>query len=65
MAGVIVRQNESFDEAFRRFKRLCEREGILSEIKLHQEYEKPSERKKRRLDQAKRRHLRRQRLRIE
>jgi small subunit ribosomal protein S21 len=62
MAEVIVKENERFEDALRRFKRMCEKEGILSEIKKHQEYEKPSEKKKRRIIQAKRRVFRRQKI---
>lgn len=47
MPTVKVKDNESFELAFKRFKRLCEQEKILSEIKKHQRYEKPSEKRKR------------------
>lgn len=43
MPGVTVREGESFDQALKRFKRMCEKAGILSEVKKHQNYEKPSE----------------------
>ena len=47
MAVVKVRDNESFESALRRFKKQCERTGILSEIRRKEYYEKPSvERKK-------------------
>ncbi|MEO0293011.1 MAG: 30S ribosomal protein S21 [candidate division WOR-3 bacterium] len=45
--GVVVREGESFERAFKRFKRLCEKERIRSEIKKHQRYEKPSEKRQR------------------
>ncbi|MCK4421713.1 30S ribosomal protein S21 [candidate division WOR-3 bacterium] len=48
MTGVKIREGESFERAFRRFKRLCEKEKIRSEIKKHQRYEKPSEKRQRR-----------------
>lgn len=41
-----VRENEPFESAYRRFKRQCEQEQLFSEIKKHERYEKPSERKK-------------------
>lgn len=47
MPSVKVKDSESFELAFKRFKRLCEQEKILSEIKKHQRYEKPSEKRKR------------------
>ena len=53
MAFVVVKNGESFESALKRFKRQCEREGILSEIKKRQHYEKPSEIKKRKILQAK------------
>ena len=45
--GVTVRDNESFEQALRRFKRKCEKSGILTEIKKRQHYEKPSVKRKR------------------
>jgi len=55
---VHVRDNESFEQALRRFKRKCEKAGILSEIKKRQHYEKPSVRRKRKLIQARKKLLR-------
>ncbi len=54
MTGVKVRDDESFEKALRRFNKFCEKTGILSDIKKHQHFEKPSERKKRKLNAAKR-----------
>ncbi|MGH7900647.1 MAG: 30S ribosomal protein S21 [Thermodesulfobacteriota bacterium] len=48
MAEVIIGKNESIDNAIRRFKKIVEKEGIISEIKKRDHYEKPSERKKKR-----------------
>ncbi len=56
--GVIVRDNESFEQALRRFKRKCEKSGILSEVKRRRFYEKPSERRKREMIQARKKMLR-------
>ncbi|HPR62902.1 MAG TPA: 30S ribosomal protein S21 [Thermoanaerobaculia bacterium] len=53
MAFVVVKNGESFENALKRFKRQCEREGILSEIKKRQHYEKPSEVRKKKVLQAK------------
>jgi small subunit ribosomal protein S21 len=52
---VIVDENEPFDKALKRFKRLVEKEGILTEVRRRQFYEKPSEKKKRRERQARKR----------
>ena len=56
--GVTVRDNESFEQALRRFKRKCEKSGILSEVKRRRFYEKPSERRKRQMIQARKKMLR-------
>jgi small subunit ribosomal protein S21 len=50
--------NESFEQALRRFKRKCEKAGILSEVKRRRFYEKPSERRKREMIQARKKMLR-------
>lgn len=55
MPGVIVREGESFDGALRRFKKQCEKAGILSEIRKREFYEKPSIEKKRKAAAAKKR----------
>lgn len=55
MTGVRVKDGESFEGALRRFKKMCERAGILSEIRKREHYEKPSEKKKRKAALAKKR----------
>ena len=62
MPGVIVREEEPFEKALRRFKKACEKAGIISEMKKHQHYEKPSERKKRKINAAKRKRMKLERL---
>jgi small subunit ribosomal protein S21 len=52
---VVVGENEPFEKAFKKFKRLVEKEGILTEVRRRQFYEKPSEKKKRRERQARKR----------
>ena len=54
---VIVDENEPFEKVFKKFKRLVEKEGILTEVRRRQFYEKPSEKKKRRERQARKRIL--------
>ncbi len=46
MVFVKIRENESIEEALRRFKRECERNGILKEIKRREHYTAPSVRRK-------------------
>ena len=58
MTGVKVRDDESFEKALRRFNKFCEKTGILTDIKKHQHFEKPSEAKKRKLAAAKRKNRR-------
>jgi len=54
MPSVKVRDNETFEKAFKRFTKACEKAGLMSEIKKHQHFEKPSERRKRKLNAARR-----------
>ena len=46
------RENESLDSALRRFKRQCQRSGILAEIRKREHYDKPSVRKKKKSEAA-------------
>jgi small subunit ribosomal protein S21 len=55
MTGVKVRDGESFESALRRFKKQCERAGILSEIRKREHYDKPSVKRKRKSMLAKKR----------
>jgi len=54
---VIVDENEPFEKALKKFKKLVEKEGILTEVRRRQFYEKPSEKRKRRERQARKRIL--------
>ncbi|HHH36340.1 MAG TPA: 30S ribosomal protein S21 [Gammaproteobacteria bacterium] len=47
MPHVRLRENEPFEVALRRFKRLCEKTGVLSEIRRREYYEKPTAVRKR------------------
>lgn len=46
-AEIKIKENESLDNALRRFKRECATSGILSEMRKREHYEKPSEKRKR------------------
>jgi len=59
MTEVKVKENESFQRALRRFKKRCEKAGILSDLRKHRHFEKPSERRKRKANAAKRKNRRR------
>ena len=47
MPSVKVRENEPFDVALRRFKRACEKAGVLAEVHRREYYEKPTQVRKR------------------
>ena len=47
MTAVKVKENEPFDIALRRFKRSCEKAGILAEVRRREFYEKPTSVRKR------------------
>ena len=55
MAEIIVKENESLDSALRRFKRSCQRSGILSEVKKREQYDKPSVKRKKKSEAARKR----------
>lgn len=55
MPVIKVRENESFDVALRRFKRSCEKAGILAEVRSREFYEKPTTIRKREKASAKKR----------
>ena len=59
MPQVRVRENEPFEVAIRRFKRACEKAGILAEVHRREFYEKPTTIRKRRAAAAVKRHLKR------
>lgn len=46
MPMVKAREGETFESAIRRFKKQCEKAGILTEVRKREHYEKPSVRKK-------------------
>ena len=58
MPLVQVREDESFEGALRRFKRKCEKSGILTELKKRQHFEKPSVKRKRKAVQARKKMMR-------
>lgn len=47
MIKIKARGNESIDQMLRRFKKMCEKEGLTKDIKRNSYYEKPSERRRR------------------
>ncbi len=55
MANVVVKEGESLDSALRRFKRSCAKAGIQQEIRKREHYEKPSVRRKKKSEAARKR----------
>jgi len=55
MAEIRVKDNESLDSALRRFKRSCAKAGVLSEVRKREHYEKPSVRRKKKSEAARKR----------
>jgi small subunit ribosomal protein S21 len=55
MAEVRVKENETLDSALRRFKRSCAKSGVLAELKKRQHYEKPSVKRKKKEEAARKR----------
>ena len=58
MPGIEIRENESLENALRRFKRELHFHGVLEEAKRHERYEKPSERRRREAAASQRRRMR-------
>lgn len=59
MPAVKVKENEPFDVALRRFKRSCEKAGVLAEVRSREFYEKPTAERKRKKAAAVKRHYKR------
>ena len=57
MPAIRVKENEPFDVALRRFKRSCEKAGVLTEVRRREAYEKPTAERKRKAAAAVKRHL--------
>lgn len=57
MPAVRIKEGEPFEVALRRFKRTCEKAGVLTEVRRREYYEKPTEIRKRKAAAAVKRHL--------
>ncbi len=62
MPLIRVRENDSLENALKRFKKQCEKEGTLSEVKKREFYEKPSVKKKKKAIAARKKALKRTRM---
>ncbi|MFC1512742.1 30S ribosomal protein S21 [bacterium] len=56
MTVIKLKENESIEEALRRFKRECEKAGIMQEIRKREHYESPSVKKKHKMQEIKRKY---------
>ena len=54
MSLVLVEEDEPIDKALRRFKKECQKSGILAELRRREYFEKPSVRRKRKVEAARR-----------
>jgi len=61
MPGIRIKEGETFEAAVRRFKKQCEKAGILSELRKREHYEKPSVKRKRKAISARKRALKKMR----
>jgi small subunit ribosomal protein S21 len=59
--GVISREGESFEQLLKRFKKQCEKAGVLSELRKREHFEKPSVRKKKKTAAAQKRIIKKNR----
>ena len=55
MAEIRVKENETLDSALRRFKRQCQKSGVLTELRKREHYEKPSVKRKKKQEAARKR----------
>ena len=55
MSEVRLRENESLESALKRFKRQCSRSGVLQEVRKREHYEKPSVKRKKKAEAARKR----------
>jgi len=54
MSEIKVGENESLDNALKRFKRQCARAGVMGEVRKREHYEKPSVKRKKKSEEARR-----------
>lgn len=62
LTSVVVKEDESFETALRRFKKQVEKAGVLSELRKREHYEKPSVRRKKKALAARKKMLKKMRL---
>ena len=55
MSEIRIKENESLDSALRRFKRMCVKSGVMTELRKRECYEKPSVKRKKKAEAARKR----------
>ena len=55
LPGIKIKENESFEGAMKRFKKQCEKAGLMYELRRREHYEKPSVRRKKKAIAARKR----------
>ena len=55
MSEIRIKDNESMESALRRFKRQCAKSGVLAEVRKREHYEKPSVKRKKKSEAARKR----------
>ncbi|MDQ5983693.1 MAG: 30S ribosomal protein S21 [Eubacteriales bacterium SKADARSKE-1] len=55
MSEIRIKDNESLDSALRRFKKQCSRSGVIAEIRKREAYEKPSVKRRKKSEAARKR----------
>ena len=55
MSEIRIKENESLDSALRRFKRQCVKSGVMAEVRKREHYEKPSVKRKKKSEAARKR----------
>lgn len=57
MSEIKLKENESLDNALRRFKRQCAKSGVIQELRKREHYEKPSVKRKKKSEAARKRSI--------
>ncbi len=55
MSEIRIKENESLENAIRRFRRQCAKSGVLNELRKREHYEKPSVKRKKKSEAARKR----------
>lgn len=62
MPGIFIRDGDSFEAALKKFKKQCEKAGVLAEVRKREAYEKPSVKRKKKSIAARKRNAKKSRF---